>query len=87
MASVETAVFDYLEDMFPGVSKSTLDSAVQVKVRNSGGTLVGGALGSTGSGSQLEVEVSLQFDSVRWISGVPILGGWNVQATAMMRRE
>jgi len=87
VSSVETAVLDYLGDMFPGVSESTLSSAVQVTVRNSGGAITGSNLGSTSTGSQVAVEVSLQFDSVRWISGLQILGGWNVQATAMMRRE
>jgi Flp pilus assembly protein TadG len=87
VSSVETAVLDYLGDMFPGVSESTLSSAVQVTVRNSGGTITGSQLGSTGTGSQVDVEVSFQFDSIRWISGLQILGGWNVQATGTMRRE
>lgn len=87
VSTVETAVLEYLGDMFPRVSESTLSSAVQVTVRNSGGTITGSDLGSTSTGSQVDVEVSLQFDSVRWISGLQILGGWNVQATGMMRRE
>lgn len=87
VSSVETAVLDYLGDMFPNVSESTLRSAVQVTVRNSSGTVTGSDLGSTSTGSRVDVEVSLQFDSVRWISGLQILGGWNVQATGMMRRE
>ena len=64
-----------------------MSSAIQVTVRNSVGAITGSDLGSTSTGSQVEVEVQLPFDSVRWISGLQILGGWNVQATAVMRRE
>ncbi len=87
VSSVETAVLDYLGDMFPNVSESVLNSAVEVTVRNSAGTVTGGNLGLTSTGSQVEVEVSLQYDLVRWISGLKMLGGWDVQAIAVMRRE
>ncbi len=87
VASVEAAVLNYLGDMFPNVPESTLKLAVQVTVRNASGVITGSKLGSTSTGSQVEVEVQLPFDSVRWISGLQILGGWNVQATAVMRRE
>ncbi len=87
VADVETAVLNYLGDMFPNVPESTLNLDVQVTVRNSTGPITGSKLGSTGTGSQVEVEVLLPFDSVRWISGLKILGGWNIQATAIMRRE
>ena len=86
--TVETVVLDYLRDVFPAVPDATLTAATQVTVRNSAGTVITGSdLGSITTGAQVELEVSLQFDSVRWMSGLPILGGRTVSTTTVMRRE
>ncbi len=88
VSQVETVVLVYLGDMFPGVSEATLRSGTTVIVRNAvGNTITGSELGSVGTGNLVEVEVTLQFNSVRWISGLPFLGGRTVQAATAMRRE
>ena len=87
-SEVEAAVLAYLSDMFPSVPEATLRSGTTVIVRNAAGdTVIGTELGSLRTGYPVEVEVSLQFDSVRWISGLRFLGGRTVQAATAMRRE
>ncbi len=85
---VETAVMNYLEEASPGVSPATLAAATVVRVSDSTGTTIpAGNLTSVATGSQLRVQVTLQFDPVRWISGFDGLDGQQITATTMMRRE
>ncbi len=87
-SEVETAVMDYLEEASPGVSPSTLAGATVVTVSDSTGTPIpAGNLASVATGSQLRVQVTLQYDPVRWFGGFKGLDGSEVAATAMMRRE
>ena len=87
-SEVQAAVLDYLEKTSPGVSPSTLAATTVVTVSNSAGTPISaGNLASVATGSQVRVQVTLQFDPVRWISGLDGLDGRQITATAMMRRE
>ena len=87
-SQVETTVMDYLGDRYPGIAEMILHSVTQVTVRDAeGNAITGGTLASVDTGSPVEVVVSLQFDTVRWIGGLPILDGRTVQIKSVMRRE
>jgi Flp pilus assembly protein TadG len=86
-SEVEAVVLACLGDMFPTVPASTLQSNTTVTVRNGlGATVTGTALGSTATGSPISVEVTLQYEAVRWISG-PQFCSNIVQVNTVMRRE
>jgi Flp pilus assembly protein TadG len=88
VADVETVVFTCLGDMFPSVPETTLRSGTTVAVcRADGSAITGSDLESVSSGSLVEVNVTLQFSTVRWISGLTFLGGRSVQTATAMRRE
>lgn len=87
-SDVETVVLACLGDMFPTVPEATLRSGTTVTVRNAAGcTLVGSELGNVSTGAPVEVQVSLPFNNVRWISGLQFLGGRTMNAATVMRRE
>jgi Flp pilus assembly protein TadG len=88
ISSVESAVRNYLQEVSPGTSGTTLASAVQVTVTNGNGNSVpAGNLSQIASGSQLSVRVRLQYDPVRWINGFKGLDGAEITSTTLMRRE
>ena len=83
-SEVQAAVMDYLND----VASDELASSASVSVTDSGGNAIpNGALQTIATGSPVRVEVSVQFDPVRWISRVESLNGRQVEAKATMRRE
>lgn len=87
-SQVQAAVMDYLEQTSPGTSAPTLASAAQVTVTDAGGAAItGGDLTKIPSGTQLSVQVTLQYDPVRWIGTFNGLDGRQIAATTMMRRE
>jgi Flp pilus assembly protein TadG len=87
-SSVESAVRDYLREVSPGTSGSTLASAVQVTVTDgTGNSVPAGNLSQVASGSQLSVSVRVQYDPVRWINGFKGLDGSEIASTTLMRRE
>jgi Flp pilus assembly protein TadG len=85
-AAVETAVMNYLQQACPNVAPATLDSATTVTVMNSAGTSMSGALTLT-TGAQVRVQVTMQFEPVRFISGFEGLDGSQITTTTMMRRQ
>ena len=87
-SQVETAVTNYLADVFPNVPPSMLASAASVGVTDAAGNPIsGGDMTSVASGSQVRVSVTLQFDLIRWISHLPFLNGSDVTLATVMRRE
>jgi hypothetical protein len=86
-AAVETAVMDYLEQACPNVPAGTLDSATTVTVKNAAGTSMSGSLATVTQGSQIRVQVTIQFEPVRLISGFEGLDGSQITTTTMMRRQ
>lgn len=85
-AQVEAAVMDYLEQACPNVAPATLDSATTVTVMNAAGTSMSGSMTVT-TGSQIRVQVTMQFEPVRFISGFAGLDGSQITTTTMMRRQ
>jgi Flp pilus assembly protein TadG len=84
---VEAAVMDYLEQACPNVGAGTLDSATTVTVTNAAGTSMSGSLATVAQGSQIRVQVTMQFEPVRLISGFEGLDGSQITTTTMMRRQ
>jgi len=84
---VEAAVMDYLEQACPNVAPATLDSATTVTVTKADGTSMSGSLASVTTGSEIRVQVTMQFDPVRLISGFEGLDGSQITTTTMMRRQ
>jgi len=88
VATVTTTVRNYLAASFPNLNSSQINSAATITVRDSsGGTITGSGLGNVASGATISVEVSLTYNSVRWISGFPGLNGKTISTTTLMRRE
>jgi Flp pilus assembly protein TadG len=85
-AAVETAVMNYLQQACPNVAPGTLDAATTVTVMNSAGTTMSGAMTVT-TGAQVRVQVTMQFEPVRYISGFEGLDGSQITTTTMMRRQ
>lgn len=86
-AAVETAVMNYLQQACPNVPAGTLDAATTVTVMDSAGTTMSGSLAAVTTGSQLRVQVTMQFEPVRFISGFEGLDGSQITTTTMMRRQ
>lgn len=87
-SQVRTVVLACLSEMFPGVSEATLQANTDVTLRNEYGiALAGSELTTISAGSPVTVDVSFQFDSVRWVAGPRFLSSRTVQATTIMRRE
>ena len=87
-SQVQSAVIDYLEKVATGTSPSTFASAAQVAVTDEfGKAIAGGDLTKITTGSQVNVQVILQYSPVRWISSFKGLDGRQIAATTKMRRE
>ena len=84
---VEAAVMDYLEQACPNVAPAELDSATTVTVKNAAGTTMSGSLATVTQGSQIRVQVTMQFEPVRLISGFEGLDGSQITTTTRMRRQ
>jgi len=83
---VEEAVQEYFSRAFPGAGSALYD-AVSVTVSDSVGSVPGGDLSSIDSGDPVGVQVSLQYDSVRWTSWFAWLSGTTLETSTVMRRE
>ena len=87
-SQVQAAVMGYLEDVSPDASPSTLAEAAQVTLSDGlGNPIPYGDLSQIPTGSQINVQVTLQYDPVRWIPGFNGLNGKVLEATTVMRRE
>jgi Flp pilus assembly protein TadG len=88
VASVESAVRNYLQEVAPGASGTVLASAAQITVTDgAGGSVPAGNLNQVAAGSQVTVEVSVQYQPVRWTKGIKGLNGLEITSTTVMRRE
>ena len=87
-SEVQAAVMSYLAEALPGTSTETFVSAAEVTVTDAlGNTIANGDLTKLATGSQINVQVTLLYGSVRWIGGFAGLDGKRIAATTMMRRE
>jgi Flp pilus assembly protein TadG len=83
-SAVDAAVRAYLANNFANLPAS----AVTVEVSDSSGSAVqGSGLGALTRGSPVSVEVTLQFDAVRWLRNAPVLGSRTLSTTTQVRRQ
>lgn len=83
VTEVQTTVRDYLYE-----AAGIPNSAVEVKVRDSAGTAIpGGNLTTIASGEVVSVQVTVQFEPVRWINFLDLLNGVANSTTTIARRE
>ena len=88
VSEVQTAVQNYLAGHYPDVPAATLNSAITVNVTDSAGVPIpSGDLSSVASGTQVNVEVQLQYSAVRWLTGLGFMNNRTMPATTYMRRE
>ncbi len=69
-----------------GALGSSASISVQV-VNGSGTPITSGDLSAISSGSPIRVDVSLNFDSIRWLSYFSTLNSQTLQTSAVARRE
>jgi len=85
---VESVVREYMADAYPSIPASELNSALTINVSDSEGSgISGGDLTTIDSGSPVSVQVILQYDSVRWLDGLPGFSGMSIETSTVMRRE
>jgi Flp pilus assembly protein TadG len=83
VTEVETTVHDYLDN-----NAGIPSSAVQVTVLDGAGAPIpGGDLTTIDSGEVVSVQVTIQFEAVRWISFLNFLTGATNSTTSNARRE
>ena len=88
VTTVEDSIMNYMWAAFPNVPSAVLSTAVTIDVRNSTGTLLtGSTLASVASGIPVQVDVSLQFDAIRYIPGLDALDNRTIEISTDMRRE
>ncbi len=82
--TVNERVKHYLQSNSVGMSQAKLN----VNFYDSSGTAItGGGLSSVSAGSTVTVQVTLDYDSVRWMPGLPVLNGKQITTRTVMRRE
>jgi Flp pilus assembly protein TadG len=83
---VANAVSDYMSGAFPGVSSERLASGLSTEVHNASGTAVSD-LATVATGNPVLVEVTIDYDTVRWLKNEWIFSGRQISTTTRMRRE
>ncbi len=81
---VRAAVVDLINESFSAASN------VGVRINFSdtdGNPIAGGDLSAITSGTEIAVQVVVDYDSVRWTSGFAGLNGSSIETTTVMRRE
>lgn len=82
------AVRTYLINSFSNVSEEELTAATTVVVTNSADdVVVADELAGVDSGLPVTVEVTFDFDTVRWGAGFSMLQGANLRTRTVMRRQ
>lgn len=86
VTEVKNSVMDYLTNAFPKVSTAELSAAVKIDVMNAAGASLAN-FESVPTGAPVRVDVSMQFDAVRYIPGLDALDNRTVRISTIMRRE
>ncbi len=85
-SEVQNDVTAFLIGAFPSLSGASGAISVQV-VGGSGTPITGGDLTTISSGSPIRVDVSLNFDSIRWLSHFSTLDSQTLLTSTVARRE
>jgi len=87
VSEVEAAVLAYMTDAFSGVSPDTIASALQVSVTDEYCIMSGGDLTSVYSGEEISVQVTFDYQNVRWAPNGFFSATTDIQSTTKMRRD
>ena len=88
VSEVQSAVESYLAGHYPDIPTATLNAGITVNVTDAAGVAIpSGDLSAVAAGTQVNVEVLLEYDTVRWLAGVGFLNSRNMPATTYMRKE
>ena len=88
VCDVEGWVLDYLEESYPNVSSAVLLAGHETLVTDGNGNPIADEdLTNIDAGSPLAVQVVFNFDTVRWLSSVPIFEDQILRTVTTMRRE
>jgi len=82
-SQVDSAVRNYMTGVYPGAAQAMMGDALQIST--SGGD--GGSIGDVDAGDSVSVTVSVNYDSIRWLSGLGFLGGKTLSSQTIMRKE
>ena len=85
-SEVTATVTSYLAGAFPGVSGPRLASGLSTSIVDASGNVISD-LSSVATGSPVSVQVTLDFDTVRWLKNIGIFSNRQVSTTTQMRRE
>ncbi len=85
-SEVQNDVTAFLTGAFPGLSGPSSAISVQV-VDGSGAPINNGDLTTISSGSPIRVDVSLNFDSIRWLSHFSTLDSQTLQTSTVASRD
>ena len=81
---VRAAVVNLINESFSAAS----NVGVRINFNDTDGNpIAGGDLSTITSGTEIAVQVAVDYDSVRWTSGFAGLGGSSIETTTVMRRE
>lgn len=87
VSQVEAAVLAYMTDALPGVSSETIDSGLSVSVTDTYAMISGDDMTNLESGYQVSIQVTFDYQSVRWAPSGFFGSNTIVQTTTIMRRE
>ena len=85
-SEVADRVTTSLSNAFPNVSASELSSGLSITIRNGDGGVVTD-LTTVPTGQPISVQVSLDYNAVRWLRGIRVLASRDITTTTQMRRE
>ena len=87
VSEVEAAILSYMTDALPNVPADTVDSALDVSVTDVYAMIYGGDLSLLESGYQVSVQVTFDYQDIRWAPTTFFGGSTVIQTTTVMRRE
>ena len=88
VATIETAVRDYVGNALPNMTAESLSNIIQVDVVNpaTGGSYNSG-LSTLAEGSAVRVDVEMPYSAVQITPGFDLLGSRSVGSSTVMRRQ
>ena len=87
VSEVEAAVLAYMTDALSSVPADTINSALDVSVTDTYSMIYGGDMSYLESGYQVSVQVTFDYQDIRWAPTAFFGGSTVIQTTTVMRRE
>ena len=88
VADVTQVVQDRVQEAYPNLGPAEIEQSLEITLSDGANApLTGNALGQLAPGSELAVDVSFTYDTVRWIRGFPGLDAKSLNTKTVVRRE